>query len=63
MNYKKEASDFIYDHEEYKYQEIAAKEAKLLKVDRNTLNPLEGLSFVSIAYYKLTSGKIIGIVF
>jgi hypothetical protein len=37
--------------------------AKFLKVERNKLNPLPGLTFVSIGYWKLTSGEIIGIVF
>ena len=37
--------------------------AKLLKVERNKLNPLHGLSFVSISYWKLTTGEVIGIVF
>jgi len=38
-------------------------DAKFLKVERNKLNPLPGLTFVSIGYWKLTSGEIIGIVF
>ena len=37
--------------------------AKLLKVERNKLNPLSGLIFVSISYWKLTTGETIGIVF
>ena len=37
--------------------------AKLLRVERNKFNPLRGLTFVSISYWKLTSGEIIGIVF
>jgi hypothetical protein len=37
--------------------------AKLLKIERNKLNPLPGLTFVSIGYWKLTSGEVIGIVF
>ena len=38
--------------------------AKLIKVERNKLNPLPyGLTFVSIAYWKLNSGETIGVVF
>jgi hypothetical protein len=37
--------------------------AKLLKVERNKLNPLIGLTFVSIGYWKLENGEVIGIVF
>ena len=37
--------------------------AKFLRVERNKLNPLRGLTFVSIGYWKLTSGEVIGIVF
>lgn len=37
--------------------------AKLLRVERNKLSPLRGLTFVSIGYWKLTSGEVIGIVF
>lgn len=37
--------------------------AKFLKVERQKLNPLRGLSFVSIAFYELPSGEKIGIVF
>ena len=37
--------------------------AKLLKVEHNKLNPLRGLTFVSISYWKLSTGEVIGIVF
>ena len=38
--------------------------AKLIKVERNKLSPLPyGLTFVLIAYWKLNSGEIIGVVF
>jgi hypothetical protein len=37
--------------------------AKLLRVERNKLNPLRGLTFVSISYWKLSTGEVIGIVF
>ena len=37
--------------------------AKLLKVERDKLNPLRGLTFVSISYWKLVTGEVIGIVF
>ena len=37
--------------------------AKLLKVERNKLNPLRGLTFVSISYWKLSTGEVIGIIF
>lgn len=37
--------------------------AKLIYVKRNTLNPLEGFTFVSIAIYQMPNGSEIGIVF
>lgn len=37
--------------------------AKLLKVERNKLNPLRGLTFISISYWKLSTGEVISIVF
>lgn len=37
--------------------------AKLLKVERNKLNPLPGLSFVSIAYYRDRSGEVYAVIF
>ena len=36
--------------------------AKLLRVERNKLNPLHGLTYVSIAYYQINN-ETIGIVF
>lgn len=36
--------------------------AKFVKVERNKLDPLEGCSFVSIAYYDI-GGEVVGLVF
>ena len=41
---------------------IAQMRGELKKIERNTLNPLCGLTFVSIAYYEM-DGKIVGVVF
>ena len=37
--------------------------AKLVTVKRNTLNPLQGLTFVNIAIYTMPDGRQVGIVF
>lgn len=37
--------------------------AKLIKVEREKLNPLRGLTFVSIAIWQLPNGEQIGVVF
>ena len=50
-----------YNDTDFRRPSIAG--AKLLKVERNKLNPLVGLTFVSIGYWKLENGEVIGIVF
>ena len=42
----------------------STRNAELLKVERNVMNPIDfgGITFVSIAYYKLPTGETIGIV-
>lgn len=37
--------------------------AKLIKVERNKLNPLPGRTFVSIAYYRGSAGETYAVVF
>lgn len=37
-------------------------DASLIRTDRNVINPLPGLTFVSITYYEL-NGETIGIIF
>lgn len=47
----------------YEHQKSTAGD-KLLEVKRNALNPLPGLSFVSIAFYQSAkTGEIYGIIF
>ena len=50
-----------YNDTDFRRPSIAG--AKLLKVERNKLNPLIGLTFVSIGYWQLENGEVIGIVF
>lgn len=37
--------------------------AKYLRIERQKLNPIDGGSFVSIAYYQTDDGKTIGLIF
>ena len=49
---------------EYYYEHNAPTEARtLIRIERNTKNPLPGRTFVSIAYYRNASGAVYGIVF
>ena len=41
---------------------IRPENAKFVCVERNKLNPIEGASFVSIAYWEI-AGEIIGVVY
>ena len=46
------------------YKEIEdPKTGTLVKVERNKLNPLKGLSFVSIAYYVNKDGTKYAVIF
>lgn len=47
----------------YKHNAPSLDGAKLVKVERNKLNPLPGLTFVSISFWKLKTGEIIGTIF
>lgn len=47
---------FVYDWQ------FSRAGSKLLKVERNKLNPLPGLTFVSIAYWDTPAG-IVGVIF
>lgn len=53
---------YFYDFEFERKKELF-NATFLGKVERNALNPLAGLTFVSIAYYQLASGEIVGKVF
>lgn len=46
----------------YELRAPSLKNAELLRVERNKMNPIHYGSFVSIAYYRL-GNEIIGIVF
>ena len=46
----------------YESDFIRPANARLIRVERNVLNPLPGLSFVSIAYWDI-DGQIIGVVY
>ena len=37
--------------------------AKLIRVERQKLDPIQGGAFVSISYWRLNNGELVGIVF
>lgn len=47
----------------YKHNRPSLLNAEFIRVERQKLNPLFPGSFASIAYWKLSTGEIIGIVF
>ena len=54
------AEKYYYEHELKGIQ--AERDGKRIKIERNALNPLPGLTFVSIAYYAV-NGEIVGVIF
>lgn len=52
---------FLYGHEMHKMKCFTDYSAKYIKTERNVLNPLPGLTFVSVSYYETPYG-IVGIV-